>query len=117
MLNPNPKPYTLALQDSKLMIAERCCAALGDTARAAYLRKVIDVAETAQAEGLPDGTSHFLVRAKMATLDKHFDRAEQILLEQVRGWRGGGGRWWGYNQKIQALWATLVRGSVEWVRA
>jgi intraflagellar transport protein 172 len=76
-------------QDSRLMIAERCCAALGDTARAAYLRKVIDVAEMAQAEGLPDGTSHYLVRAKMATLDKHFDRAEQILLEQVRAWRGG----------------------------
>ena len=72
----------LALQGSRLMIAERCCAALGDTARAAYLRKVIDVAETAQAEGLPDGASHFLVRAKMATLDKHFERAEQILLEQ-----------------------------------
>ena len=62
--------------------AERCCAALGDMARAAYLRKVIDVAQTAEAEGLQDGTSHFLVRAKMSTLQKHFDRAEQILLEQ-----------------------------------
>jgi len=51
-------------------------------ARAAYLRKVIDVAQTAEAEGLQDGTSHFLVRAKMSTLQKHFDRAEQILLEQ-----------------------------------
>ena len=71
----------LALKDNRLMIAERCCAALGDMARAAYLRKVIDVAETAQAEGLPDGSSHFMVRAKMATLEKHFDRAEQILLE------------------------------------
>ena len=71
----------LALKDNRLMIAERCCAALGDMARAAYLRKVIDVAETAQAEGLPDGSSHFMVRAKMASLEKHFDRAEQILLE------------------------------------
>ena len=72
----------LALQDNRLVIAERCCAALGDMSRACFLRKVTDVAETAQAEGLADGASHFLVRAKMATLEKNFDRAEAILLEQ-----------------------------------
>ncbi|KAJ1492436.1 putative osmotic avoidance abnormal protein, partial [Baffinella frigidus] len=70
---------TVAMQEFKLVIAERCCAALGDTARAMYLRKVNEAAER---EGMADGTEHFLVKAKMATLDKNFDRASQVLLEQ-----------------------------------
>ena len=107
------------------MIAERCCAALGDTARAMYLRKVNEaVAEVwttpkpwypapdpkpdpclgerlvkqtrnpdplipevriqAEREGMSDGTEHFLVKAKMATLDKNFDRASQVLTPGTR---------------------------------
>jgi hypothetical protein len=33
----------LALEDGRLIIAERCCAALGDTSRAMFLRKVNQV--------------------------------------------------------------------------
>jgi intraflagellar transport protein 172 len=72
----------LALQDGRLVIAERCCAALGDTARASYLRKVNAVAAEAEREGMQDGTEHFLVQARMATLDKQFERAAQLLLDQ-----------------------------------
>eukprot|EP00960_Hanusia_phi_P066628 766439-Hanusia_phi.AAC.5 len=72
----------LALQDNRLFIAERCCAALGDTAKAMYLRKVNEIADEAEMSGLPDGTQHYRVQAEMAKLEKQFERAEQILLEQ-----------------------------------
>ena len=72
----------LALKDGRLVIAERCCAALGDTSRAMFLRKVNQIADEAQRAGLEDGNEHFMVKARMAMLDKQFDRAETILLEQ-----------------------------------
>lgn len=116
----------LALTDGRLVIAERCCAALGDTARAMFLRKVCfpsitiyqnffikvapsgrgqclylnpalhelvqvnQVADEAQRNGLEDGNDHFMVKARMAMLDKQFARAEQILLEQVAATHMGG---------------------------
>jgi len=42
----------------------------------------LQVADEAQRAGLEDGNDHFMVKARMAMLDKQFDLAEQILLDQ-----------------------------------
>ncbi len=58
----------------QVQIAERCCAALGDTGRALYLRRVSEAAEEARRAGLEDASQHFMVRAKMAMLEKQVAR-------------------------------------------
>ena len=76
-----------------MRIAERCYAALGDAAKARYLHKVNKIASFAaehmgsneNSDGTTsqnDGTSHYLVRAKLAMLFKRFSEAEACFLEQ-----------------------------------
>lgn len=72
----------MAVKDRKLGIAERCFAALGDVATTRYLRKLNDITEAVDAEGLTEGIEHYAVRAKLALLDKQFKVAESIYLEQ-----------------------------------
>lgn len=64
----------LALEQQNLYVAERCYAALGNMARAEYLRKLN---KTIAIEG-PDS---FQVKAKLAVLDKNFALAENILIQ------------------------------------
>jgi len=71
-----------ALQDKRILIAERCFAALGDVCKARYLHQVNELAQKASAEIGGDGYSHFTVQARMAMLNREFKRAEILLLEQ-----------------------------------
>lgn len=71
-----------ALEAGQLKIAERCYAALGDVARARYLRKAHRIAELAGNGNAQDGMSHYMVRAKLAVLSKQFKQAEMAYLEQ-----------------------------------
>jgi intraflagellar transport protein 172 len=64
----------LAVEQQNLYVAERCYAALGNIAKADYLRKINKLVA---AEGL----ENFRVQAKLAVLDKQFHRAEAILLQ------------------------------------
>jgi intraflagellar transport protein 172 len=63
----------LAVEQQNLYVAERCYAALGNIAKADYLRKINKL--VAQ-----EGLENFRVQAKLAVLDKQFHRAEAILL-------------------------------------
>ena len=63
----------LALEQQNLYVAERCYAALGNMARADYLRKLNKL--IAQ-----EGADNFRVQAKLAVLDKQFHQAEAILI-------------------------------------
>ena len=72
----------LAVSNNRLHIAERCYAALGDVSRARYVRKVHKIAKFASQELGGDGTNHFMVRAKLMILEKQFQKAEEILLDQ-----------------------------------
>ncbi|KAI8928779.1 hypothetical protein BC831DRAFT_447367 [Entophlyctis helioformis] len=74
----------VALSDRKLLIAERCFAALGDVSRARYLASINSQAEQIALEHPGEELNHFAVRAKLAVLDKHFKLAENIYLEQGR---------------------------------
>ena len=57
----------------------RCFAALGDVAKARYLRETNKLA--AENDKLGDGRQFYLVRARIAELDKNFKVAEGIFLE------------------------------------
>ncbi|XP_022255684.1 intraflagellar transport protein 172 homolog [Limulus polyphemus] len=72
----------MALQSHLLPIAERCYAALGEIAKARFLRETIDMAEEAAKTTGGDGYDHYKVRARMAMLEKRFKEAEGIFLEQ-----------------------------------
>ncbi|XP_033644927.1 intraflagellar transport protein 172 homolog [Asterias rubens] len=72
----------LSLEAKQLHIAERCYAALGDVAKARYLRNVNKMAAEMAQEIGGDGTSHYTVRAKLAVLNKDFKEAESVYLEQ-----------------------------------
>jgi intraflagellar transport protein 172 len=71
----------VALKDQKLAIAERCYAALGDVAKTRYLRNLNELAEELHLDqnSLED---HYMIRAKLAVLDRQFDVAESIFLER-----------------------------------
>ncbi len=69
----------LALDKRDLLVAERCFAALGDVAKARYLRKLNKLAAQYKAEG-KGGVDHFAVTAKLALLDHLFERAAAIYL-------------------------------------
>jgi len=73
----------ITLKNRNLLIAERCYAALGDVAKVRYLHKLNDIAQSKKNEQ-HDGTDYYLVRAKLAVLDKQFKLAENIYLDQNR---------------------------------
>jgi len=64
----------MALEQQNLYVAERCYAALGNIAKADYLRKINKL--VAQ-----EGINNFRVQAKLAVLDKQFHKAEAILIQ------------------------------------
>ncbi|KAI9178878.1 hypothetical protein H9P43_005540 [Blastocladiella emersonii ATCC 22665] len=74
----------LAMQHRRLPLAERCFAALGDVAKAMYMHRINDLIDELKARDptLEDPTSHFLVRAKLAVMEREFKTAERIYLEQ-----------------------------------
>ena len=55
-------------------MAERCYAALGNISKADYLRKINKLVAS-------EGVDNFRVQAKLAVLEKQFNRAEAILLQ------------------------------------
>lgn len=62
-------------------MAEHCYGALGDVAKAAYLRKIIELLEGFEKEtGRKDGISYYKVQSKLAVLERQFHRAESLLL-------------------------------------
>ncbi|XP_063277854.1 intraflagellar transport protein 172 homolog isoform X3 [Prinia subflava] len=73
----------LALEARQLHIAERCFAALGNMAKARFLHETNAIADQAAQEHQGgDGSDHYLVRARLAMLDKNYKLAEMIFLEQ-----------------------------------
>lgn len=72
----------VAMQAQKLHVAERCYAALGDVSKARYLHKLVSIQDYASENYDGNGANHYMVRAKLAVLDKQFKRAEAVLLEQ-----------------------------------
>ena len=64
----------MAIEQQNLFVAERCYAALGNIAKADYLRKINKL--VAQ-----EGINNFRVQAKLAVLDKQFHKAEAILIQ------------------------------------
>lgn len=68
----------LALSQQKLVVAERCFAALGDICKAKYLRGLNKLVMSQDG----DGIKHFRVQARLAMLAKEFFKAEEILLNQ-----------------------------------
>ncbi|XP_055666694.1 intraflagellar transport protein 172 homolog isoform X1 [Falco peregrinus] len=72
----------LALEARQLHVAERCFAALGNMAKARFLHETNTIADQAAQVHGGDGTDHYLVRARLAMLDKNYKLAEMIFLEQ-----------------------------------
>ena len=73
---------TAALKNTKLLTAERCYAALGDVCKARYLHGVNKQVQIAAQELGGDGTDYFDVRAKLLCLEKDFEGAAEIYVEQ-----------------------------------
>jgi len=72
----------VSVRPPQLLIAERCYAALGDICRTRYIHKVNTIAAYAKETVGGDGTQHFMVRAKLAAVEKNFKSAENILVDQ-----------------------------------
>ena len=73
----------ITLKARKLYIAERCFAALGDAAKARYLRNINRCVEYAEKElNITPGIDYYVAQAKLAILDKKFAKAEELFLEQ-----------------------------------
>ena len=64
----------------------RCYAALGDVCKARYLHGVNKQVQIAAQELGGDGTDYFDVRAKLLCLEKDFEGAAEIYVEQVVVW-------------------------------
>ncbi|CAJ0583461.1 unnamed protein product, partial [Mesorhabditis spiculigera] len=64
----------LAMEQGKLLIAQRCFAAMGD--------ETIKMAKDAAKSIGGDGSAHYKVRANIARINKKFKEAEKIYLEQ-----------------------------------
>lgn len=68
---------TLALEQQNIYVAEHCYAALGDVAKASYLRKINKMIRTYEQETQKqDGILYYKVQAKLAVLEKQFNRAK-----------------------------------------
>jgi intraflagellar transport protein 172 len=64
----------IALEANNFFVAERCYAALGDVAKSTYYRKINDLVREF-------GYDDYRVQAKLAVLNKQFQKAEAILLD------------------------------------
>lgn len=64
----------MAMEQQNLAVAERCYAALGNIAKADYLRKMNKLVSQ-------EGINNFRVQAKLAVLEKQFNKAEAILIQ------------------------------------
>ncbi|XP_012943117.1 intraflagellar transport protein 172 homolog isoform X1 [Aplysia californica] len=71
----------VALEEKQLHIAERCYSALGNIAKARYLKETLRLAEEVAKQTGGDGYQHYKVRARLAISDKKFKEAEYIYLE------------------------------------
>ncbi|XP_053316583.1 intraflagellar transport protein 172 homolog [Spea bombifrons] len=72
----------MALEGGRLRVAERCFSALGDVAKAKFLRETNELADRAALDHGGEGTDHYTVRARLAMLEKNYKLAEMIYLEQ-----------------------------------
>jgi len=71
-----------ALIFGRLDVAERCHAAVGDVSMTRYLRKVNKTKLQVKKATGTSGNDHWLVRAKLAVLNRDFKEAERIYLDQ-----------------------------------
>ncbi|RUS80517.1 hypothetical protein EGW08_011738 [Elysia chlorotica] len=71
----------LALEEHQLHIAGTCYSALGNIAKARYLKETLRIAEEVAKQTGGDGYHHYKVRARLAISDKKFKEAEYIYLE------------------------------------
>lgn len=72
----------LAMEDRQLHIAERCYAALGDVAKARFMKETFRIADEVSKTTGGDGFNHYKVRARLAVMAKKFKEAESVFLEQ-----------------------------------
>lgn len=61
----------------------RCYAALGDVAKARFMKETFRIAEEVAKTSGGDGFNNYKVRARLAIMEKKFKEAESIYLEQV----------------------------------
>lgn len=74
---------SMALKAQKLILAERCFAAIGDIGKVRYLHKLNRIAEWAEKElQIPSGSEYYVVKARLEALQKNYAKAEAIFLEQ-----------------------------------
>nr|CCC93338.1 unnamed protein product [Trypanosoma congolense IL3000] len=80
------KLASLALQELKLHIAQRCYAALGDMAKVNALNRINELASTESqtSGGAADDYDHYCVRAELSMLNKDYKQAEQLYLENAK---------------------------------
>ncbi|XP_076029417.1 intraflagellar transport protein Oseg2 isoform X2 [Oratosquilla oratoria] len=71
----------LSLDGRHLYIAERCYAALGDVAKVKFLQGINDIRQKVQETTGQEGVDHYEVQARLAIMDKEFNRAESIYLD------------------------------------
>lgn len=73
-----------ALAVGELAIAQRCAGAIGDVALSKYLGEILSVKKKAEDEMGIRGMDHYLVRSKLALLNKDIKGAEIELINQGR---------------------------------
>ena len=66
----------LAIQNKNLMVAERCYSAIGSYSKANYIKKVMKYIEKNKLT-----VDHPLIEARLLILDKQFNNAENLLLQ------------------------------------
>eukprot|EP00927_Polykrikos_kofoidii_P024133 TRINITY_DN22013_c0_g1_i2.p1 TRINITY_DN22013_c0_g1~~TRINITY_DN22013_c0_g1_i2.p1 ORF type:complete len:1608 (-),score=419.80 TRINITY_DN22013_c0_g1_i2:44-4867(-) len=71
----------VSMENFNLPVAERCYAVLGDVAKSRYLHKINRMMMDHAQETGGDGRTYYMADAKLAMLNKQFQRAEAILLE------------------------------------
>ena len=71
----------MALESQNVYVAEHCYGALGDVAKASYLKKIIELLQGYEKEtGRKDGINFYKVQSKLAVLQRQFHRAQSLLL-------------------------------------
>ncbi|KAI6244211.1 Intraflagellar transport protein osm-1 [Aphelenchoides fujianensis] len=71
---------TVAIQEGRLLIAQRCFAGLNDIARVRFIAKTIEMADESEAAGT-GGMQNYKVRARVALMQKQIKEAERIYLD------------------------------------